>query len=82
MPAGEAAQREVPVKPGRTTVELAPGNPGTITMRRYAAGEFPVAMGTFAGGTSTTLKIPRDRASAPWYVHVEAAQSARVCTTS
>ena len=76
---GEAATKEVPVEVGRTRIEVAPGSPATIGMRRFAEGEFPAQLGSVEGGTTTTLTVPRDRAEKQWYVHVEAAQLVRVC---
>ncbi|HEY2055923.1 MAG TPA: hypothetical protein VGH14_18470 [Solirubrobacterales bacterium] len=78
MPAGHAADKEVPVS-GDATVELAPGPSAPIALRRFAEGEFPVAVATAEGGTTTAIEIPADRAKNPWFVHVEAGQLARVC---
>jgi hypothetical protein len=78
MPAGQAAAKEVPVA-GKVTVEVAPGAPAPIALRRFAEGEFPVAVATAEGGTTTTINIPADRAKNPWFVHVEASQLVRVC---
>jgi hypothetical protein len=78
MPAGQAAAKEVPVA-GKVTVEVAPGAPAPIALRRFSTGEFPVAVATAEGGTTTTINIPADRAKNPWFVHVEASQLARVC---
>lgn len=77
--AGEAAAKEVPLGPGTATVELASGAPAAISLRRFATGEFPVALATAEGDTTTTITIPKDRAPDPWYVHVEAAQQVTVC---
>ncbi|HEY0276997.1 MAG TPA: hypothetical protein VGC32_01890 [Solirubrobacterales bacterium] len=78
LPAGQAATKEVPVA-GKVTVEVAPGEPATIAMRRFATGEFPVTVASVEGGTTTTIEIPADRAKNPWHVHVEAGQLVRVC---
>lgn len=79
IPPGKAATKEVPLGPGTATVELAPGPAAPIALRRFATGEFPVALTAAEGATTTTIRIPRDRAPNPWYVHVEAAQLVRVC---
>lgn len=78
--AGASAGKEVPLQPGETTVEVAPGGPAQIAMRRFAAEAFPVPVAGGEGGETTVVQIPKDAAPQPWYMHVEAAQSARVCT--
>jgi hypothetical protein len=79
LQSGEAPAKEVPVGVGTTRVEVGPGPPALISMRRFAEGEFPAQIATVEGGTTTTLQVPRDRAKKPWYVHVEAGQLVRVC---
>ena len=69
----------LPLRPGVTTVELAPGGPGTIRLRRFAAGEYPLVSEGVAGGSTTLLRIPRDRSTRPWRLQVEATQSVTVC---
>lgn len=76
---GASAGKEVPLKPGKTTVEVAPGDPAQIALRRFATEAFPVAIPGGEGGATTVIEVPRDRASQPWYMHVEAAQTTRVC---
>lgn len=77
---GQVATREVPLGPGTATVEVSPGEAASISLRRFAGDEeFPVALTSAPGGTTTTITIPRDRASNPWYLHVEAPQLVRVC---
>jgi hypothetical protein len=79
IPPGESATKEVPVGPGRVTVEPAAGPAVPIALRRYATGEFPVALASPEGGTTTVITIPPDRARNPWYLHVEATQQVRIC---
>ena len=79
IPPGGAADKDVPLGPGTSRVELAPGPSAPIALRRFATAEFPVALTTAEGGTTTTIDIPRDRARNPWFVHVEATQQVRVC---
>jgi hypothetical protein len=62
-----------------TTVELAPGAPGAIRLRRFAVAEYPLASEGIAGGSTTRLSVPRDRSARPWLLRVEAAQGATVC---
>ena len=69
----------VELAPGRTFVEIGRGPRATISLRRFAVEEFPAAIGTAEGNSTVTLRIPRDNASQPWYLHVEAPQTARVC---
>lgn len=76
---GASAGKEVPLKPGKTTVEVAPGDPAQIALRRFATEAFPVAIPGGEGGATTVVEVPSDRASQPWYMHVEAAQTTRVC---
>lgn len=76
---GASAKKEIPLKPGEVRVEVAPGPPATIALRRFATEEFPVPITGGEGGATTIVRIPRDRASQPWYMHVEASQLTRVC---
>jgi hypothetical protein len=69
----------LPLRPGVITVELGAGGPGAIRLRRFAGGEYPVAAEGIAGGSTTRLYIPRDAASRPWRLLVEAQQGATVC---
>jgi hypothetical protein len=77
---GQSSAKQVQLKPGRTTVEVAPGAPAQIALRRFSAESFPVGVAGGEGGATTVVEIPKDRASQPWYMHVEAAQTTRVCT--
>ena len=79
---GASAKKEIPLKPGEVRVEVAPGPPATIALRRFATEEFPVPITGGKGGATTIVRIPRDRASQPWYMHVEASQLTRVCLSS
>jgi hypothetical protein len=78
LPAG-STEKEVQLKPGRTTVEVDAGGPPTIGLRRFATESFPVFV-PGEGGATTSIEIPEDRADQPWKIHVEAAQTTRVCT--
>ena len=69
----------LPLRPGVTAVELPPGDPGTIRLRRFAVAEYPLISEGIAGGSTTRLDIPRDRSARPWLLQVEAAQGATVC---
>jgi hypothetical protein len=62
-----------------TRVELAPGAPATISLRRFATDEYPVSTEGVPGGSVSLLRVPRDTAPQPWHLHVEASQPARVC---
>jgi hypothetical protein len=80
LPGGEASvAKEVPLKPGRTTVEVAPGPAPAIGLRRFSSEAFPVLL-PGQGGATTVVNIPSDHASEPWYMHVAASQKARICT--
>jgi hypothetical protein len=78
-PPGAEPEGEVQVNPGLTRIELAPGGEAQLTLRRFAEGEFPVTLPPAPGGSVTILHVPRDESPRPWYLHVEAAQLARVC---
>jgi hypothetical protein len=69
----------LPLRPGATTVALAPGGPGTIRLRRFATAGYPLVSEGIVGGSTTRLSIPRDAAARPWRLQVEAAQGATVC---
>jgi hypothetical protein len=77
--AGSDGRAEVPVAPGVTRIELAPGPAADLQLRRFAEGEYPLVLPSPPGGSRTVLKIPRDEASQQWYLHVEAEQPALVC---
>jgi hypothetical protein len=79
--AGAAGPGTPPVRlrPGVTTVELPPGGPGTIRLRRFAVAEYPLVGEGIAGGSTTRLSVPRDRSPRPWLLLVEAARGAKVC---
>jgi len=77
--AGGAAPPEVPISPGLTRIELAPGPRAEFSLRRFAVGEYPVTTEGAPGNSVTVLRVPRDAATQPWYLHVDARQAARVC---
>ena len=71
--------KEVQVGPGTTRIEVAPGPHASFSLRRFAVGEYPVVTEGAPGRSTTLLTIPRDEATQPWYLLVEASQAARVC---
>jgi hypothetical protein len=80
VPPPEGEPREVRLSPGTTEIEVGPGDPANVSLRRFSGpGEFPVVTGGTPGESTVVLKIPRDESKRPWYVNVEAAQGARVC---
>jgi hypothetical protein len=80
LPGGAASQGlEVPLSSSLVRIELAPGPHAAFSLRRFAAGEFPVLTPGAVGESLTLLRIPRDNASQRWYLHVESKQRARVC---
>jgi len=80
LPGGAASERlEVPLSSGLAKIELASGPHAAFSLRRFAADEFPVLTPGASGDSVTVLRIPRDNATQPWYLHVEAQQQARVC---
>ncbi len=81
LAAGSASPTsEVPLSPGLTRIELAPGPRAGFSLRRFATGEYPVVTEGAPGDSVTLLRVPRDRAPRQsWYLQVEASQPARVC---
>lgn len=79
LPAGRSARLQVPLSPGLTRIELAPGPRAAFSLRRFAVEAFPVITDGATGDSVTVLRIPRDSASRRWYLHVDATQFARVC---
>jgi hypothetical protein len=81
IPPGGGPAAGIPLAPGRHRVILAPGSPGTIGLRRFAVGEFPVNQSEVPGGSVTELRIPPDSVpvAVPWRLRVEAEQPARLC---
>jgi hypothetical protein len=70
---------ELPLAPGSTRIELAPGPPAAFSLRRFATGEYPVPTAGAPGDSTTLLRIPRDTAPQPWHLRIDASQFARVC---
>lgn len=79
VPAGGEAVPDIPLAPGATRIEVAPGPPAQLNLRRFAVEEFPVPTEDVPGGSAVLLRIPRDNSDRPWHLHVEAVQEARVC---
>jgi hypothetical protein len=78
-----SAGREVTLRPGTSTrIEVAPGPPVTILLRRFAdaEGEYPVESEGQMGGSASQLTIPDDGVSIPWRFGVRAEQLVRVCS--
>jgi hypothetical protein len=74
------ARGELSVPQGLTRIELGPGPRAEFSLRRFATGRYPVTTEGAPGDSVTLLRIPRDAApQQPWYLHVDASQSARVC---
>lgn len=79
VPAGGPDAPTLPLRPGLTKIELAPGEPATIRLRRFAVDEYPLVSEGVPGGSTTLLRIPRDASARPWRLQVEAAEPATVC---
>jgi len=75
---GDSAS-ELRVVPGVTRIELAPGPPASISLRRFATGEYPIVADDTPGNSVTLLQVPYDNAPQPWRLQVTASQRARVC---
>jgi hypothetical protein len=70
---------DVRVGAGVTGIEVAAGGHAAFSLRRFAAGEYPVRTEGAPGDSTTFLRVPRDRVARPWLLHVEAEQPVRVC---
>jgi hypothetical protein len=70
---------EFELGPGVTRIEVAPGPDADLSLRRFSEGEYPVGAEPAAAGSTTLLRIPRDNADNPWFLHVDADQLVRVC---
>jgi hypothetical protein len=77
--ASKSPAEGIAVPPGVTRIEVSPGPEAQLSLRRFAAGEFPVRTAPTPGDSLTVLRIPRDESPRPWYLHVEATQPVRVC---
>lgn len=75
---GGSGRQEVAVGPGVVRISVA-GPPEPLVARRFAQEEFPVQLGSVGGGAAAVLRIPRDNASQPWYLHLQGAQGGTVC---
>jgi hypothetical protein len=73
------ATSETKLGPGAVRIEVSAGPEAHVSLRRFSEGEYPVQTTPAAGGSTMLLRIPRDRAPQPWYLHVEASQAVRVC---
>jgi hypothetical protein len=78
--AGQTGVEEVEIGFGKTRIKVAPGDEALLSMRRFSGpGEFPVALPSAPGESTTVLTVPRDTAPNPWYLHVTADQAVSVC---
>ncbi|HET9152812.1 MAG TPA: hypothetical protein VFN85_01700 [Solirubrobacterales bacterium] len=76
---GAPAPSGMPVHSGETRIEVPPGPEAQLSMRRFAAEEFPVTLTAAPGGSAAVLHVPRDESPRPWQLHVAAEQPVRVC---
>jgi hypothetical protein len=74
-----ASGSSIELSPGATRIEVAPGPEASFKLRRFAVADFPVPSADLPGDSLTTLRIPRDEASQPWHLRVDADQRVRVC---
>jgi hypothetical protein len=72
-------RRPIPLLPGTTAIELAPGPHAGFSLRRFARSEFAVRTEGAPGGSTTLLRIPRDPSPRRWQLQLTAAQEAHVC---
>jgi hypothetical protein len=76
---GPGGPEDTTLEPGVTKILTEPGPPVTISLARFAQGEYPVQTAGAAGDSTTLLTIPRDGSNVPWRVRVEAQQPVYVC---
>lgn len=69
----------IPLSPGANRIELDPGPPAGLRLRRFATGEFPVPARELPGGSTMVLRVPADTSPQPWYLQVTAQQPFAVC---
>jgi hypothetical protein len=80
FPGGTAsAHLETRLAPGLTKIKVEAGPDASLALRRFAVDEFPVSLGAVPGGSASVLRVPRDNAHQPWYLHVDAKQAVLVC---
>jgi len=72
---------ELTLRPGVTRVELPPGKPGGLFLRRFAH-SYPLAVRGVPAPSTTAVKFPRDVVSRPWRLRVRADQGALICGAS
>jgi hypothetical protein len=76
---GDAAEAPLALRPGTTTIQLLSGGAGTVKLRRFARGEYPLDSGPLTPGSTVSLSVPGDRLQRPWQLLVEADRGALVC---
>jgi hypothetical protein len=72
-------EEDLSLAPGETTIHFPAGEEGSVRLRRFASGEYPLRAEELAGGSTARLFIPPDRSRQPWRLQVEPAQGTRVC---
>jgi hypothetical protein len=50
-----------------------------VSLRRYASGSFPVALGPLPAGGTILLRIPQDGSPRPWYAQLSGAGRVAAC---
>jgi hypothetical protein len=79
VPPGGGPMPGIPLTVGENEIEVPEGPPASLSLRRFATGEFPVPTEDAPGGSVMVLRVPPDNSDRPWYLHVEAEQPVRVC---
>jgi len=69
----------VSLRSGKAQIEVAPGPPATLALRRYTTNEYPVPLDSVPGDSVEVLRIPADRSRHPWRLRVDATQHVRIC---
>jgi len=76
---GPGGPEDTTLESGVAKILVEPGPQVTISLARFAEGNYPVPTAGAAGDTTVRLTIPKDRSSVPWRVRVEAEQPVYVC---
>ncbi|HEX3041687.1 MAG TPA: hypothetical protein VHP56_06320 [Solirubrobacterales bacterium] len=77
---GDNPGRDLPLRPGTTTIHFRSSGEASVQLRRFASGEYPLRSLDIAGNSTTKLFIPRDRSQRPWRLRAESPQGATVCS--
>ena len=67
------------VPPGGLGIRPSPQAGAELSLRRFAAGSFPVVLAPLAPGQAGVLRIPADRSTEPWELALRSNGPTAVC---